>query len=169
MSREMMCRQAAALVVVMVSFVTSRLKRKRSRPDTEPDPLVYALRDEADQHKEQTLNLIYNSNDGEGLSMLRMTRAPFFALCNLFRDRSLVSDRDGVTVEEQVAMFLHVVGRNQRFRVVHQSFRRSIEIVHRHFHQVLYAVGELRSEMIKPRDEGHLWPFYGHWYICTRF
>ena len=47
-------------------------------------------------------------------------------------------------------MFLHVVGHNQRFRVVHQSFRRSIETIYRHFHQVLYAVGELRNEMIKP-------------------
>ena len=58
--------------------------------------------------------------------------------------------RQGCTIEEQVVMFLHVVGHNQRFRVVHQSFRRSIETVHRHFHQVLYAVGELRNEMIKP-------------------
>ena len=82
--------------------------------------------------------------------MLRMTRAPFFALCNLLRDRSLVSKREGCTVEEQVAMVLHVVGHNQRFRVVHQSFRRSIETVHMHFHQVLYAIGELRNEMIKP-------------------
>ena len=135
-SHEMMCRQAIALVVVMVSFVTSRLKRKRSIPDTKPDPLVYALRDEANQHRQQTLNLIYNSNDGECLSMLRMTRAHFFALCNLFKARSLVSDREGVTVEEQVVMFLHVVSHNQRFRVVHQSFRRSIETMHRHFHQV---------------------------------
>jgi hypothetical protein len=47
-------------------------------------------------------------------------------------------------------MFLHVVGHNQRFRVVHQSFRRSIETVNRVFHQVLYAIGELRTEMIKP-------------------
>ena len=80
-SHEMMCRQAAALVVVMVSFVTNRLKRKRA--DSEPDPLLYALRDEADQHRQQTLNLIYNSNDGECLSMLRMTKAPFllYAIC----------------------------------------------------------------------------------------
>jgi len=97
-SREMMCRQAAALVVVMVSFVTSRFKRKRA--DSEPDPLLYALRDEANQHRQPTLNLIYNSNDGECLSMLRMTRAPFLLLCNLFRARSLVSDREGVIVEE---------------------------------------------------------------------
>jgi hypothetical protein len=80
-SHEMMCRQATALVVVMVSFVTSRLKRKMV--DSEPDPLLYALRDETDQHKQQTLNLIYNSNDGECLSMLRMIRAPFllYAIC----------------------------------------------------------------------------------------
>jgi hypothetical protein len=78
LSREMMCRQAATLVVVMVSFVTSRLKRKRPRPDTKPNPLVHALRDEADQHRQQTLDVIYNSNDGECLSMLRMTKAHLF-------------------------------------------------------------------------------------------
>jgi predicted chitinase len=82
--------------------------------------------------------------------MLRMTRAHFFSLCNLFRQRSLVSERDGCSVEEQVAMFLHVVGHNQRFRVIHQSFRRSIETVHKHFHQVLYTVGELRKDLMKP-------------------
>jgi hypothetical protein len=54
-----------------------------------------------------------------------------------------------VSVEEQVAMFLHVVGHNQRFRVVHQAFRRPIQTIHKHFHQVLYAVGELRKELIK--------------------
>jgi hypothetical protein len=67
-----------------------------------------------------------------------------------FRERGLVTDGEGVSVEEQVAMFLHVVGHNQRFRVVHQSFRRCFQTVHKHFHQVLYAVGELRNEMIKP-------------------
>jgi hypothetical protein len=52
-------------------------------------------------------------------------------------------------VEEQVAMFLHVVGHNQRFRVIHQNFRRLMEIVSRYFRQVMFAVGELRGEMIR--------------------
>jgi hypothetical protein len=47
-------------------------------------------------------------------------------------------------------MFLHVVGHNQRFRVIHQSFRRSMETVSRYFREVLYAIGELREEMIRP-------------------
>jgi hypothetical protein len=52
--------------------------------------------------------------------MLRMTKAHlFFALCNMFRARSLVSDGERVTLEEQIVMFLHMVGHNQRFRVVH--------------------------------------------------
>jgi hypothetical protein len=53
-------------------------------------------------------------------------------------------------VEEQVAMFLHVVGHNQRFRVIKLTFRRSIETISRYFQEVLYAVGELRAEMILP-------------------
>jgi hypothetical protein len=53
-------------------------------------------------------------------------------------------------VEEQVAMFLHVVGHNERFRVMHNTFRGYIEIISLYFNQVLYAIGELRQEMIKP-------------------
>jgi hypothetical protein len=133
-SREMIRKQATALVVVLVAFVSSRLKRKRPSHGTEPNPLLLAIRAEAEQHRQQTLNAIYNSTDIECFSMLRMTRTSFFSLCNLFRQRSLIGGRDGCSVEEQVVMFLHVVGHNLRVRVVHQSFRRSIEIVHRHFH-----------------------------------
>ena len=147
----MLCRQAAALTVVMVSFVSTRLKRKNPEPDTpQPDRAALALiRDVNEQHRLRTMHMIYHSTNTECISMIRMNRAPFFELVKRFRERSLVTDRDGVSVEEQVAMFFHVVGHNQRFRVVHHSFRRSIQTVHKHFHQVLYAVGELRNEMIK--------------------
>ena len=72
----MMASQAAAMVVVMLSFVVSRLRRSR----TEPDPLLYHLRSDAEQHRKQTLQAIYNSTDLECMSMLRMTIAPFM-LC----------------------------------------------------------------------------------------
>jgi hypothetical protein len=78
LSHEMMCRQATTLVVMMLFAVTSRLKRKRPRTDSEPNPLIYTLRDGADQHMHHTLNLIFNYSDIECLAMLRMTRAPFF-------------------------------------------------------------------------------------------
>jgi hypothetical protein len=134
LSRDMMCRQAVALIVVMVSFVSTRLKRKIPEPEIVPDPLAPTIREENEQHKQRILSLIYHSTDVECISMLRMRKAPFFALCTISRERQLDNDREGVSVEEQIAMFLHVVGHNQRFRVVHNSFRRFIQTIHKHFH-----------------------------------
>jgi hypothetical protein len=45
---------------------------------------------------------------------------------------------------------LHVVGHNERFRVVDLTSRRLGETVSRFFQRVLYAIGELRNEMIVP-------------------
>ena len=47
-------------------------------------------------------------------------------------------------------MFLHVVGHNERFRVVDLTFRRSAETISRFFQKVLYAVGEQMNELIVP-------------------
>ena len=50
-NREMMARQAVGMVVVMVSVVLSRIKRSRPKPD----PLLYDLKTNAEQHRQQTL------------------------------------------------------------------------------------------------------------------
>ena len=101
-----------------------------------------------EQERLANLNHIYNCTDTEALWMLRMKRAPFSRLVQVFRSRGLLEDSIHTSVEEQVAMFLHVVGHNQRFRVIRNSFRRSIETISRYFKQVLYVVRELRGEMI---------------------
>ena len=46
-NRELLASQAGAMVVVMMSFVISRLRR--SRP--EPDLLLYHFRSDAEQHR----------------------------------------------------------------------------------------------------------------------
>ena len=94
MSRDILCRQAAALTAVMVSFVSTRLKRKTPEPDTPlPDPTALALiRDENEQHRLRTLKMIYHSTNTECISMIRMKRAPFFELVKTFRERSLVTN-----------------------------------------------------------------------------
>lgn len=112
--------------------------------------ITYAPMSAMDEERQANLNKIYDCTDRECVYMLRMRRAPFFSLCNLFRDRNLLKDTINCSVEEQVAIFLHVVGHNQRFRVIHNTFRRSMETVSRYFKEVLYAIGELRGEMIRP-------------------
>jgi hypothetical protein len=81
--------------------------------------------------------------------MLQMRRAPFSALVKTFREKGLLVDSIHTSMEEHIAMFLHVVGHNQRFRVVRNTFKRSMETISRYFQPVLYAVGELKDEMIK--------------------
>ncbi|WVZ70852.1 hypothetical protein U9M48_019488 [Paspalum notatum var. saurae] len=103
-----------------------------------------------DMERIANLRFIYESDDTHCVNLLRRKRAPFFQLCDLFRARLLLRDSIHSTIEEQVAMFLHVVGHNQRFRVISLIFRRSIETISRYFQEVLYAVGELRNEMIVP-------------------
>jgi hypothetical protein len=46
-------------------------------------------------------------------------------------------------------MFVHAVGHNQRFRVIHNTFRRSRETISRYFKQVVCALEELEEEMIE--------------------
>ena len=69
--------------------------------------------------------------------------------CRDLQEQGVLQDNINTGVEEQVAMFLHVVGHNQRFRVIHNTFRRSMDTISRYFKQVLFAVGELRGEMIR--------------------
>ena len=71
--REMMARQAAAMVVVMLSFLVTRLRRIRAQLE----PVPYGPRSLSHQHRLGTLQMIFNSTDAECLAMLHMTRAPF--------------------------------------------------------------------------------------------
>jgi hypothetical protein len=46
-------------------------------------------------------------------------------------------------------MFLHMVCHIERFKFIHNTFRRSMGTISCCFSLVLYAIGELREDMIK--------------------
>ncbi|TVU04908.1 hypothetical protein EJB05_48052, partial [Eragrostis curvula] len=144
--RRMTVVKAAAFVTVIYAWLMAMLRMGGGSSAR----ITYGPLSAMDEERQKNLNKIYNCNDIECVNMLRMRRAPFFNLCNLLRSRNLLRDSINSCVEEQVAMFLHVVGHNQRFRVIHTNWRRSIETVSRYFREVLYAIGELRGEMIRP-------------------
>ena len=164
-ARRRLIAKAVVFVAVMSAWLDAwlrhRLHARRS--------ITYGPMHQRDQERQNNLRFIYESTDVECVDLLRMRRAPFMQLCDLFRTRQLLRDSIHSSVEEQVAMFLHVVGHNQRFRVVHMTFRRSIETISRYFREVLYAVGELRNEMILPpstatptkiRDSHRWYPYF---------
>jgi hypothetical protein len=71
--RRMLVTQAAAFVAVIYAYFMSRLRLSQSaRPH-----ITYAPMIAMDEECQANLNKIYNSNDTECVSMLRMRRAPF--------------------------------------------------------------------------------------------
>jgi hypothetical protein len=82
----MLVIQAAAFVSVIYAYFMTRLRVARnSRPR-----ITYAPMSAMDVERQANLDKIYNCNDIECVNMLRMHRAPFFNLCNLFRGRNLL-------------------------------------------------------------------------------
>ena len=56
---------------------------------------------------------------------------------------------DQVTIEEQVSMFLHIVGHASNMRSVSYNFQRSLDTVDRTFNDVLWSIIEMRNDYIK--------------------
>jgi len=101
-----------------------------------------------DQERRLYLSRVLESSDTMCHNMFRMNRDVFFDLCSILRVRGLLHDSTNVTVEEQLAMFLHTVGHNVRNRVIGGNFIRSGETISRYFQQTLWAIGELRRDYI---------------------
>jgi hypothetical protein len=116
--RNRLIAQAAALITAMYAFLFSRIPMHHRCSRTQ---ICYGPLSAMDEERQKNLDMIYNSNDVECINMLRMRKAPFFRLCNLLRERNLLRDSIHTSVEEQVAMFIHVVRHNQRFSVIHKT------------------------------------------------
>jgi hypothetical protein len=131
----------AAATFYYILIVRRKMKRKR---------ISYAPMIDMEMKRNDYLSSIYHKDDTSCLRMLRLRRAPFFLLCDTLKQRSLLSDSIHCCVEEQVAMFLHTIGHNERNAVVGKNFKRSGETVSRYFKLVLRAIGELRDDLIRP-------------------
>ncbi|XP_057984439.1 uncharacterized protein LOC110668288 isoform X5 [Hevea brasiliensis] len=57
--------------------------------------------------------------------MFRMDKRVFHKLCNNLRQRGMLRDTAGVMIEEQLAIFLNIIGHNERNRVIQERFQHS--------------------------------------------
>ena len=77
-----------------------------------------------------------------------MRKAIFHRLCDELRSRALLEETFHVTIEEQVAMFIHCVGQRWSNRSIGFEFIRSSETISRYFHHVLDALCTLARDLI---------------------
>ncbi|KAH9712999.1 DDE Tnp4 domain-containing protein [Citrus sinensis] len=82
--------------------------------------------------------------------MFRMDKHVFHKLSDTLRQRGMLRDTSGVIIEEQLAIFLNIVGHNERNRVIQERFQHSGETISRHFNNVLKAIKSLSREFLQP-------------------
>ncbi|XP_074352676.1 uncharacterized protein LOC141691823 [Apium graveolens] len=99
-----------------------------------------------------TLELLNGSNI-QCQNMMRMSRVAYIELCNLFKQRGWVQGSRYSTVEEKMAIFLHVISHNDRFINI---FQQSTQTAHKYFHEVLNGMMEFAKEIIVPTTNSNV-------------
>ena len=96
------------------------------------------------------VNEVLNGNPRRSYEVLRMPKDVFNNLCHWFTMHQLLQpSRKGVGVEEQVMMFLAIVGHGCSNRQVQERYQHSGETVSRHFNSVLDACLRLYQQFIR--------------------
>ncbi|KAF6167107.1 hypothetical protein GIB67_041362 [Kingdonia uniflora] len=102
--------------------------------------------------KSEFLNDLLDGDDDQFCEMFRMDKHVFYKFCEILRQKDLLHDTSGMKIEEQVAIFLNVIGHNERTRVIQERYQHSGETISRHFNNVLKAIKSLSRELLQPPD-----------------
>lgn len=95
------------------------------------------------------------------LDILRMESHIFQLLCDHLRSKNLLKNSKGVSVEEQLGMFMYMLSRNASYRTLTDRFQHSPETVHRHINGCFNAMRSLAFDLIKHSS------LDTHWKIST--
>ncbi|XP_062104144.1 protein ALP1-like [Humulus lupulus] len=82
--------------------------------------------------------------------LFRMNEDVFKLFCGVIKEIFLLKNSRYLSVEEQVAIFLFVIGHNERHCVVPERFQHSISTTSHYFRKVLKAICRLSKELITP-------------------
>ncbi|WVZ93069.1 hypothetical protein U9M48_039082 [Paspalum notatum var. saurae] len=88
---------------------------------------------------------------------LRMEPRIFKALADYLSSRDLLRSTRGVTVEEQLAMFMYMLARNASYRALCDRFQHSGETIHRHITACFNAISSLAFDFVKPPSTETHW------------
>ncbi|XVF65854.1 hypothetical protein PTKIN_Ptkin09bG0284500 [Pterospermum kingtungense] len=102
--------------------------------------------------KREYVRRLVHENDDTAISQLRMSRAAFFKLCEMLQHIGGLKPTRNMDIDEQVAMFLHIIAHHVKNRVISHNFKRSGETISRHFHNVLDAMVHLQDRLLRKPD-----------------
>ena len=92
--------------------------------------------------------LVYES-EATCVAQLRVNRLAFTNLCTMLKSRGMLRTSKYLQIDEQVAMFLHIISHHVKNRVIKFQFLRSGETASKYFHNVLHLGIQLHGELLK--------------------
>ncbi|XP_040972483.1 uncharacterized protein [Gossypium hirsutum] len=95
--------------------------------------------------------LVYASDD-TCIEQVRMNRTVFFKLCEMLQTLGELKSSRNMLVDEQVAMFLHIISHHLKNRVIKHHSNRSGETISRSFYNVLNSVIHLQDVLFKKAE-----------------
>lgn len=133
---------AIQLVCLLVALIAHRRLRITKRVNLPTRDMML--------HRQQVREeMLHNlSTSGKCRKIIHMNQSSFFILCQKLETDGGLRPTQRMSVEEQVARFLHIVGNDLRTRLVSWFYRRSESATSRHFHRVLNAIISLESQYI---------------------
>ncbi|KAK3440629.1 hypothetical protein EUGRSUZ_B00883 [Eucalyptus grandis] len=93
---------------------------------------------------------VLNGQDECCLDNFWMDKNVFYKLCQVLQSRGLLRHTNGIKIEEQLAIFLFIIGHNLRTQAVRELFRYSGETISRHFNNVLIAITAVSLDFFQP-------------------
>ncbi|KAL5559189.1 hypothetical protein UlMin_035400 [Ulmus minor] len=100
------------------------------------------------KNRQIVYHLVYES-DSTSLDNLRMTSHAFSRLCTMLEVIGGLKSSKYLCVDEQVAMFLHILAYHVKNRVIKFQFMQSGQTVSRYFHNMLHSIICLHGELLK--------------------
>ncbi|CAM8937009.1 unnamed protein product [Rhodiola kirilowii] len=109
---------------------------------------------------------VLNGPNDQCLDNFRMGKHEFYKLCDILQSKGLLRHTNRIKIEEQIAIFMFVVGHNLRTRAVQELFRYSGETISRHFNNVLNAIVRISLELLQPSgsnvspEDARFYPYF---------
>lgn len=112
---------------------------------------------------------VLEDDRGQGYEKLRIEPHILREFADYVRSKSLLRNTRGVSVEEQIGMFVYMLSRNANFEKLSERFERSRETVHRHIKACFDTILSLKTEFVKycsaePHwkisSDSHYWPYF---------
>ncbi|KAL5131317.1 hypothetical protein HKD37_12G034225 [Glycine soja] len=98
--------------------------------------------------RQSFLNRLYRGTNKDCIEQLRLSKNAFFNLCRILQEKGGLVRTRNVPTTEAVAMFLHILAHNLKYRVVQFSYCRSKETISRQFNDILRAVMKVSKDYL---------------------